>query len=65
MSYADLDQQRFELMGNLYRVANLQADKALKQALEKYKPWTVVISAMAAGGAVAAGLLALCKALGI
>ena len=65
MSYADLDQQRFELMEKLYRLANLQADTALKQARERYEPWTVVISAMAAGGAVAAGLLALCKALGI
>ena len=65
MSYADLDQQRLELMEKLYRLANLQADTALKQAQEKYEPWKVVISAMAAGGAVAAGLLALYKALGI
>ena len=72
MSYADLDQARLELMEKLYRLANLQADTALKQAQEKlnqaqerYEPWKVVISAMAAGGAIAAGLLALYKALGV
>ena len=46
MSYADLDQARLELMEKLYRLANLQADTALKQAQEKlnqaqerYEPW--------------------------
>jgi hypothetical protein len=49
----------------LWKVINLQADTALKQAQTRYEPWKMIISAMAAGGALVGGTVALMKVLGV
>jgi hypothetical protein len=45
----------------MWRLFNLQADTALKMAQARYEPRKVVISAMAAGGVLGGGFVALLR----
>lgn len=47
-----------DLVEKLLRIANLQADTALKSAQTRWEPWKVVVSALAAGGVVGGALVA-------
>ena len=39
-----------DLVEKLLKIANLQADTALKEVQTRWEPWKVVVSALAAGG---------------
>ena len=45
-----LDQSRLDLEEKILKIANLQADTALKQVQEKFEPWKFAASAVGAAG---------------
>ena len=46
-----------DLAEKYLKIANLQADTALKETQNRFEPWKVVVSAMAAGGVVGGALV--------
>jgi hypothetical protein len=50
-----------EALEKMWRLFSLQADAALKMVRNRYKPWKVVISAMAAGGVLGGAFVALVR----
>jgi hypothetical protein len=50
-----------EAIEKMWQLFNLQADTALKMVQTRYKPWKVVISAMAAGGVLGGAFVALLR----
>ena len=47
-----LEQSRLELEEKILKIANLQADTALKQIQTRPEPWKVAVGGIAAGGAL-------------
>ena len=56
---APLDVSTLDLLEKVLKIANLQADTALKQTQDQYTPWQVAIGGFTAGAAVVGAAVAL------
>ena len=62
MSHADLDQTNaalLEMTEKVLKIANLQADTALKQAHTRFVPWQIWTAGLTSGAAVVGAAVAL------
>lgn len=60
---SDQTQANIDFLEKMWKIVNLQADTALKQAQVRTEVWKVVIAAAAAGGALVAASVAITRAL--